>query len=61
MGNSTSDLKIPAKSKRLELLEGNSDIDKVRIEVKVVHTPKPKSGQVLIKVIADEIQDNFCL
>ena len=52
MGNSTSDLKIPAKSKRLELLEGNSDIDKVRIEVKVVDTPKPKSGQVLIKVIA---------
>jgi NADPH:quinone reductase len=50
MGN--TNVKIPAKCRRLVLSEANSDIEKVKIEVETIDTPKPRSGQVLIKVCA---------
>ena len=61
MGNTSSDKFIPAKSTRLELMEGGGgDIDKVRIEVRTVDTPKPKSGQVLIEVkVRYDARSNF--
>ena len=61
MGNTSSDkFIIPVKSTRLELMEGGGgDIDKVRIEVRTVDTPKPRSGQVLIRVMVRTTRSNF--
>ena len=59
MGNASSSKDIPAKSTRLELVEGNSDIDKVKIEVRTVDTPKPRSGQVLIRVMVRTTRSNL--
>lgn len=51
MGGSSSK-EIPKTMKRLVLVESNSDITKVKIEVEEVDVPVPKSGQVLIRVCA---------
>lgn len=59
MGNASSSKDIPAKSTRLELVEGNSDIDKVKIEMRTVDTPKPRSGQVLIRVMVRTTRSNL--
>lgn len=46
--NSSSE--IPKTMKRLVLIKGNADITKAEIAVEEVDVPKPKSGQVLIRV-----------
>uniref|UniRef100_A0A7S0FWB3 Enoyl reductase (ER) domain-containing protein n=1 Tax=Pyrodinium bahamense TaxID=73915 RepID=A0A7S0FWB3_9DINO len=43
---------VPARMKRLVLVEANKDIAQARLEVEEVDTPKPRKGQVLIKVAA---------
>eukprot|EP00930_Biecheleria_cincta_P001482 TRINITY_DN102620_c0_g1_i1.p1 TRINITY_DN102620_c0_g1~~TRINITY_DN102620_c0_g1_i1.p1 ORF type:complete len:363 (-),score=51.78 TRINITY_DN102620_c0_g1_i1:137-1225(-) len=43
---------IPAKMRRLVLREANPDIKLAKLEVEEVDTPKPRSGQVLVKIAA---------
>lgn len=53
MGNSTSNL--PATMKRVVLTKPDADITKADITVEEVPLPVPKSGEVLIRVIATPV------
>ena len=46
---------IPAKSRRLVLVEPHADMAQAQLAVEEVDTPLPRSGQVLIKVTASPI------
>lgn len=46
---------IPAKMKRLVLIEPNKNLDEVKMAVEEVDVPKPKSGEVLVKMSAASV------
>lgn len=41
---------VPAKMKQLVLVEPNANLDEAKIAVREVDVPKPKSGQVVVKM-----------
>jgi len=43
---------VPKRMRRVVLVEANSDLKQARLEVQEVDTPKPRSGQVLVKMAA---------
>ena len=56
MGASQSSrVPVPEKMKRVVLVSPNSDMEQVSLKVETVDVPKPKSGQVLIKVAASPV------
>lgn len=46
---------VPTKMKALLLMEGDPDMAKARLEVHEVDTPKPRPGQVLVRMVAAPI------
>lgn len=47
--------KVPSRMRRVVLVEANKDLKQARLEVQEVDTPKPRKGQVLVKVAAAPI------
>ena len=50
MGNGNSSASVPSKTRRIVLVEANKEMDKAKVEIETIDTPKPKSGEVLIRV-----------
>eukprot|EP00747_Dinoflagellata_sp_TGD_P186865 gnl/TRDRNA2_/TRDRNA2_44208_c0_seq1.p1 gnl/TRDRNA2_/TRDRNA2_44208_c0~~gnl/TRDRNA2_/TRDRNA2_44208_c0_seq1.p1 ORF type:complete len:385 (-),score=73.64 gnl/TRDRNA2_/TRDRNA2_44208_c0_seq1:61-1167(-) len=46
---------LPDRMNQLVLVEANTDVTKARLEVQCVDTPKPRRGQVLVKMFAAPI------
>jgi len=46
---------VPAKMRRVVLVEADKDLSKAKLEVQEVDVPKPRRGQVLVKVAAAPI------
>jgi len=46
---------LPAKMRRVVLVEANKELQKARLEVEEVDIPKPRPGQVVVKVAAAPI------
>lgn len=47
--------KVPTRMRRVVLVEANRDLHQARLEVEEVETPKPRNGQVLVKIAAAPI------
>lgn len=45
-------MEIPTKMKRIVLKEANADIEKAKFEVQECDVPVPKSGEVLVRMVA---------
>ena len=56
MGAQQSTSALPATMRRLVLTHGAMDFDGVTIAVEECPIPTPRSGEVLIKVVADGFQ-----
>jgi NADPH2:quinone reductase len=55
MGNSPPQVTPPETMRRWVLTEVNKDVSKAKLNLETVPVPTPKSGQVLIKVIATPV------